>query len=151
MSINYPVVLYTNKYIRGMVKNENSLFVASGVSIDTGYFDNGVIIDSNCNRYEVLAVKKVPFYKFSFLRALKLYFINWGFIGTTKELSWADITLSAPQRCKLNDIKKELLNVLLSHPKWYSHYQQETEVSIKEYFKEAKTIEELINNISIYP
>ncbi|MEK8015521.1 MAG: hypothetical protein VSS75_001550 [Candidatus Parabeggiatoa sp.] len=135
--LSYPVLKYTPRFIRGGISSPKELLVVGEKNFEQGCFDDAIIIDSSGYKYRVLSAKKDK--------------LTWDPCNLFKEYRsiWVSLELSSPSKRNLDIHRKELLNFLLLHPKWYERYD-ETEQSLRKELFEARTMKELINTISIY-
>jgi hypothetical protein len=136
--LSYPVLKITPKFIRGGIPSKEKLRIVGERNFDAGCFDNTYLIDSSGYKYRVLSAKRARL-TFNPLNIFREY-----------RTIWVDLELSAPGKLNIDQIREEILSILLLHPNWYQNYN-ETEQSLREKFSEARTVKELVNKISIYP
>lgn len=138
LELNYPVLKYTPKFIRGSIQTEKDLLIVGEKNLDEGCFRNAVIIDSCGFKFDVLSAKK---------RRLTLNPFN---VFYEYRTVWVDIDIAFSKKMNIEEIKNEILEVLLSNPSWYRKYG-ETERDLRLKFDKLDNIKEVIEKISIYP
>ena len=134
----YPVLQYTDKYIIGSIQKPKNLLVVGAKNIEEGCFHNAIIIDSSGAKYRVLSAN-----------IARLTWDPWNVFFRYRTV-WVELELSDKECLSLDEIKKEIFDLLKKNKKWYKRYG-ETEKILYKKFEDIKTIKELINKISIYP
>jgi len=137
--IDFPVILYTKKYILGGIKSENTLNIVGYKNYLKGCYDGAIIIDSSGKRLAVTKVSEDVNNK---------YYSIWNFIAQYRKVR-VKLELSKPVFSTLAEAREEILSLIIKN-RWYGS-SDDTEESVKKYLEEASTFEELINKISVYP
>lgn len=145
--LKFPVLVYTPRYLMGSISDEKQLHIVSEKKLAGGCFDNGVVIDSCGARYRIISAKKKEVSTLSFLHIVKAI-VGWDSWGSKPV--WAELEFSFTKKLNLDAIKSEILALLLENKSWYSKYGH-TKQSISALVDDARTVEDLINKISIYP
>lgn len=60
-SLNFPIMLISNKYIAGNIRNEDDLCQASESKFDAGCFNKCTILDSSGEKYNIISSTKKIF------------------------------------------------------------------------------------------
>lgn len=63
---------------------------------------------------------------------------------------WVTFNLSSPEKKNLDEIKKELRDLFLKNPKWFKNSDFSQAQAIELFINEARTVKELIENISVW-
>lgn len=145
--LKFPVLIYTPHYLIGSILDEKKLHIVSEKKLAGGCFYNGVVIDSSGARYRIISAKKKEVPALTFLNVIKAM-IGWS--SWDSKPVWAELELSFTKKLNLDAIKSEILELLLKNKNWYSKHDH-TKHSISALFDDARTLEDLINKISIYP
>lgn len=138
MNLNYPIAIKSNKYIEGNISNESDLLIVGENNFINGCFNNSVIIDSSGNEYKILSAKKE-----------KLIFSIWNLFPQYRSIK-VSLELSKPKKKNLDEIKKELRDLFLKNPKWFKNSDFSQAQAIELFINEARTVKELIENISVW-
>ncbi|MFW1849573.1 hypothetical protein ACG9XR_03185 [Acinetobacter guillouiae] len=138
MNLNYPIVIKSNKYIEGNILNERNLIYVGENNFINGCFNNSIIIDSSGYEYKILSAKKE-----------KLIFSIWNLFPQYRSIK-VSLELSKPKKKNLDDIKKELTELFLNNPKWFKNSDFSQTQAIELFINEARTVKELIKNISVW-
>ncbi|MCS4298241.1 MULTISPECIES: hypothetical protein [Acinetobacter] len=138
MNLNYPIVIKSNKYIEGNILNERNLIYVGENNFINGCFNNSIIIDSSGYEYKILSAKKE-----------KLIFSIWNLFPQYRSIK-VSLELSKPKKKNLDEIKKELTELFLNNPKWFKNSDFSQTQAIELFINEARTVKELIKNISVW-
>lgn len=138
MNLNYPIVIKSNKYIEGNILNERNLIYVGENNFINGCFNNSIIIDSSGYEYKILSAKKE-----------KLIFSIWNLFPQYRSIK-VSLELSKPKKKNLDEIKKELTELFLNNPKWFKNSDFSQKQAIELFINEARTVKELIKNISVW-
>lgn len=136
--ITYPCLKYTNTSVVGNKKNENDLLVVGENNFIKGCFSNSTIIDSSGYEYKILSAKKE-----------KLILSIWNLFPQYRSIK-VSLELSKPKKKNLDEIKKELTDLFLKNPKWFKNSDFSQVQAIELFINEARTVKELIENISVW-
>jgi hypothetical protein len=145
--LQFPLLVYTPRYLMGGVSNKKQLHVVSGKKLTAGCFDNGVVIDSTGARYRILSSNKKEVPSLTILHIIKAIF---GWDRWDSKPVWAELEINFTNQLNLDSMKTEILDIFFENKTWYSKYGH-TKLSISALVEDATTIEDLITRISIYP
>ncbi|MNM33703.1 hypothetical protein D3C81_443350 [compost metagenome] len=146
-------MLISNKYIAGNIRNEDDLCQASESKFDAGCFNKCTILDSSGEKYNIISSTKKNLYELNIVHFLKLFFINMGghYLSFSNDKTiWVTFNLSSPEKKNLDEIKKELTDLFLKNPKWFKNSDFSQAQAIELFINEARTVKELIENISVW-
>lgn len=136
--LQYPVVVITPNYILGSIENAKQLTTVGQINLERGCFDGAVIVDSAGNRYVINGARMV-----------RPTFNPWNVFKKYRTVI-VELGLSNPQQMSLDQLRADVVELILKHPKWHRHYG-ETASDIERKFSHQNSIAELIRAISIYP
>jgi hypothetical protein len=150
LTLNYPVLRYTPKYIIGGLSTENAFCTASQKKLNAGCFKQGIVIDSGGAKYQIISAKEREFKELNLGQSVLfcLESINYFLSGDKNVL--IDFELKLLAHLNLDEVRQEVLSIFISHPRWLSKCG-ESQKSIRKELNQAKSLSELINMISIYP
>ena len=136
--IRFPVVLFTRDYIVGSIESAKQLTTVGQMQFEGGCFENAVIADSAGNKYLIrdAQVRRLTLNPWNVFRKYRAVIVN--------------LTLSDPERIHLDQLRNEIVDLILEHPKWHRSYG-ETESDVREKFSGQDSAADLIRAVSVYP
>lgn len=136
--------------MEGGLATEHLFCTASQKKLNAGCFKQGIVIDSGGAKYQIISARQREFKELNLGQAAMfcLESINY-FLSGDKNVS-VDFELKLLANLNLDEVRQEVLEILISHLRWLSKYG-ESKKSIKKELNQAKSLSELITMISIYP
>lgn len=136
--IQFPAVLFTRDYIVGSIESARQLTTVGQARFEGGCFKNAVIADSAGNRYLVqdAQVRRPTLNPWNVFRKYRTVIV--------------DLTLSDPEKIQFEQLRKEIIDLILNHPKWHRGYG-ESKSDIQKKFASQDSASELIRAVSVYP
>lgn len=135
--LKFPIVIYTDRFIEGRIKDPRFLTRTPGIDLRTSRLRGGITIDATGRKRPVLSVMPK------------------GRIWSLESLLWKggliriEVVLGPPEQMTLADAKKELIDLFkktnwhrTSYPQWRS-YEKDIE--------QTESFEELINAVDYFP
>lgn len=148
MSFNFPVIVYCSEYLLGNLDSEK-FHIVSERKYEEGLFQNCFIIDSSGNLFKIKSTIKNSLTSKGIFYALKYSLKNLDSLGTGKKV-YITFDVSSPKKKNLDEIKKELKDLFLKNPKWFKNSDFSQAQAIELFINEARTVKELIENISVW-
>ena len=153
MNLNYPILMHTSLFIKGNLESEDRISYISEKAFDTGYLSGAIIFDSYGMKYEITQTKKIPLHDLPFPKFLKNILKHFGghYVASKKNRSiWVVFEVNPIRKFNLDEIKKELTELFLNNPKWFKNSDFSQKQAIELFINEARTVKELIKNISVW-
>lgn len=153
MNFNFPLLIKGPLAVIGNISNEDQLSYLNEKEVDKYGFENVTFIDSSGYEYEILSFDKKNISNLPFKKFLKIIFKNFGghYLDSKKNKGvWVEFNLSSPRKRNLDEIKKELTDLFLKNPQWFKNSDFSPAQAIELFINEARTVKELIENISVW-
>lgn len=143
-TIGFPCLLYTPRFIIGSIADEKQLTRAGKAQVERKCFDSGVIVDKTGKKF---AIAK---YRVSKSGPWNLYNYFPDRIFDDYKSVVVDMEISLLEKKNLDMLKEEISELVIKN-KWYKSTMEGTKEAFMAHIDCARTVQELINKISVYP
>ena len=135
--LNYPVLLYSPRYVLGRIGSEKELRVVGERNFSEGCFKSVSIVDSSGFKFNVLDARVERW-----VRSIWSLFPQYRYV-------WVALELSEPKKIELADLKQDLIN-LISKNNLYPKAQGIARSEIDESIQSSSDFSELIKSILVF-
>lgn len=130
LNLNYPVLTYSQKHLRGNIKSEKEFCRSIESYVDRGGFLGDTIVDATGKRFKISSVEK-----------LGRVFAPWYNLFNSDKFLKIDFQVTDLPSLELEELKSILMNKIISNRGWRSSGQTVSE--IQAYFNKFNSFEAL--------